>query len=145
MKIALLILTLAVRCCGMDRFEALSQIESGDCDACVGRDGEVSRYQITKQEWWRVTSQRISVIYPDGHLKSFGDFSPTNQAEALEIAEDIMAHRESAQFWRYGKMANDVQWYLLWHRPARVNHPTPRERDRAQRFANLCSRKPDFK
>jgi hypothetical protein len=32
----------------------------------------------------------------------------------------------------------DQELYLLWHRPARVLRPKPAERERAERFENLC-------
>src|SRR6266567_952502 len=38
-------------CAAMDRWSALSQIESGDNDKAVGRLGEISRYQILPDVW----------------------------------------------------------------------------------------------
>jgi hypothetical protein len=37
----------------MDRWSALSQIESGDDDHVVGAAGEVSRYQMKPEVWQR--------------------------------------------------------------------------------------------
>jgi hypothetical protein len=118
MKITLLILSLAVRCCGMDRFEALSQIESGDCDVCVGRYGEVSRYQILPSVWRQYTKLPLGAA--------------TNPFTARNVAEAIMADRARGVMW------TDSLWYMVWHRPGRIFKPTAREADRAQRFANLC-------
>ena len=39
----------AAKAGAMDRFTALSQIESGDNDFAVGRVGEISRYQIRRE------------------------------------------------------------------------------------------------
>lgn len=105
----------------MDRFEALSQIESGDNDLARGRAGEVSRYQIMPAVWQQYTLQPLS--------------SATNAAAAEIVAKVIMADRLPES----GKVT-DRQFYLLWHCPARVNHPTKADAARAQRFANLCSK-----
>ena len=37
----------------MDRWAALSQIESGDDDHAVGAAGEISRYQLKPEIWQR--------------------------------------------------------------------------------------------
>lgn len=105
----------------MDRFAALSMLESGDNDLARGRAGEVSRYQIMPAVWREYTLQPIS---------------SATKADAAEIvAKVIMADRlpESVK-------VTDRQFYLLWHCPARVNQPTKADAARAQRFANLCSK-----
>ena len=51
MKLALMFCFLPMMAFGMDRLSALSQIESGDNDRAVGKAGEISRYQVLKNEW----------------------------------------------------------------------------------------------
>ncbi|HEY1790107.1 MAG TPA: hypothetical protein VGJ73_18310 [Verrucomicrobiae bacterium] len=103
----------------MDRFAALSMLETGNNDTAIGAAGEVSRYQIRPDVWNRFTRLPLSAA--------------KNPVTALNIAQCIMGCRTR------GARLSDYQWYLLWHRPGRIRHPKPREADRARRFANLCS------
>lgn len=113
-------------CPAMDRFAALSQIESGDRDAAIGADGEISRYQILVMEWRRASSAPLS--------------RALDSASALAVAQAIMSARCTAFAARRHRPPTDFEFYLLWHRPARVLNPKHREAARAQRFANLCTK-----
>ena len=111
----------------MDRFAALSMIESGDNDLAIGRCGEVSRYQISPGVCRQYEKSCDSL---------------TNPLPARALAVRIMQDR-TAQFTAVHQRApTDFEWYLLWHRPGRVMDPTRREKDRWQLngSANLCSR-----
>jgi hypothetical protein len=121
----------------MDRFEALAQIESGNCDTCIGRDGEVSRYQIQPEVWRQYTKLPLSAA--------------SNPVTAKNVAEAIMNDRLSKYCFlpnpRKGEhvIYGDGTWYLLWHRPGATGlwhsrRPTARELERSDRFENLCSR-----
>lgn len=141
MKLILSLLFLAamtLRAHAMDRFEALSQIESGDNDLAIGTSGEVSRYQILPAVWQETTNELVTVEH------HYLDFSPTVQLDAKIVAETIMIHRWKGFLSKYHRDPTDQEFYLLWHRPARVLHgadhrPRAVEAERAQRFANLCA------
>ena len=105
------------------RFAALSMLESGNNDSKPGRDGEVSRYQITRDNW---TSYA-------------GRLDPSNPFTALNCANVIMRERACRFFHTHDREPTAAEWYLLWHRPSRVDHPRPVEGQRAQQFANLLS------
>jgi hypothetical protein len=60
----------------MDRWSALSMIESGDDDRAIGPGGEVSRFQIRPELW------------PGGNSK--------NDREALTAAQEVMKPRLEA-------------------------------------------------
>ena len=106
----------------MDRWSALSQIESGDNDRAVGAAGEISRYQIKPEVWQR--------------------FAPAaanweDQKQALAVAKIIMEQRY-ADFQRAtGRAPTDFEFYVLWNAPARVAKPGLAIAERAQRFCNL--------
>jgi len=102
-------------------FEALAMVESGGRDGAIGPAGEVSRYQIMPSVWRQYTSWPIS--------------KATNPAIALVVARAVMAARLPRLAADGEKSGED--WYLLWHRPARVRHPRGEELARAQRFENL--------
>ena len=104
---------------GMDRWAALSQIESGDNDRAVCRSGEVSRYQIKPALWCA------------------GE--PSDCMAALENAQHIMQLRLIGFEHRYGRPATDFEFYVLWNAPGQVEKPSRIVRERAERFANLCS------
>jgi len=123
-----------------DRFAALSMIESGDCDTCIGPNGEVSRYQIAPAIW---KSNSNFMVFPLHHPEQARNISPTNEQDAFAVAYDIQYHRVRKFEDTYHRPPTDAEWYLLWHRPAclfTARKPTTREADRARRFANLCSR-----
>jgi hypothetical protein len=110
----------------MPVLEALSQVESGDCDSCVGKDGEISRYQICKSVWRSNTSLPVSAaLIPE-----------TAKGVALAILQKRF-DRFKASFHRE---PTNIEVYLCWHRPSRPTHPRPKELERAQRFANLVEK-----
>jgi hypothetical protein len=122
----ILLFTAALHLRAMDRFSALSMIESGDRDNAHGPDGEVTRFQISPE-----TLREFGIRRAD--LRT--------EAGALAVAKRIMEVRAARFAAEYHRPPTAGEWYLLWHRPGRVNHPTARELERAQRFANLVSRK----
>jgi hypothetical protein len=81
---------------GMDRWAALSMLESGDDDRAVGQFGEVSRYQILPKLW------------PGG--------DPRNGQEALAAACGIMQARLDRFQKDHGRPATDFEFYVLWNR-----------------------------
>ena len=105
------------------RFAALSQVESGDNDFAVGGAGEISRFQIKRQNW-------------------LGG-NPHDAAIALENAKAIMTVR-CAQFEKAAKRpATDAEFYALWNAPsiALAGRPLPKViAQRAERFANLAAK-----
>ena len=126
MKLLLAIFLVASSVHAMDRFEALSMIESGDCDTCIGASGEVSQYQILPSVWRQFTKLPTSAA--------------VNPLTARNVAICVMENRVWHFVKRQHRQPTNSEWYLLWHRPARVLHPRPRELERARRFANLCEK-----
>lgn len=92
------------------RLHALALVESGNNPAAIGKAGETTRYQITP------------TVRREG--------SP---AEVLQARCKTFAARQ-------GRPCNDVEFYLLWHRPARVTNPKRVELERAQRYANTVQK-----
>jgi hypothetical protein len=122
MRIRLVIILLAgfwfaMTASAMDRWAALSMIESGDNDRAIGPDGEISRFQIRHKLW------------PGG--------DPQNAKVALLVAQEIIRPR-LAQFQKsHEREATDFEFYVLWNAPWQVDHPSPVVTERARRFANL--------
>lgn len=104
----------------MDRWAALSMIESGDDDSAIGSLGEVSRFQIRPYLW------------PGGN--------PHNAGAALEVAQKIMKVRIAKFEHSHKRVPSDFEFYVLWNAPQEVNHPCHAVAKRAQRFANLVER-----
>jgi hypothetical protein len=102
---------------GMDRWSALAMIESGGDDGAVGRDGEVSRFQIRSELW------------PGG--------DPRNAEDALAAARNIMKPRLEEFQKKHGRPAPDFEFYVLWNAPAEIDHPSKTVAERARRFSNL--------
>jgi len=113
---------------GMDRLDALSEIESHNNDHAIGKQLEVSRYQILPAFW-----EESNVTW-----------RPTDPATASIVVNWIMAARCRAFEARYHRAPDDFEYYILWHRPACMigrpvlRHLTSVERNRGRRFANLC-------
>lgn len=108
---------------------ALSQIESGDRDAAIGAQGEISRYQI-KPELFQAEADRQGI--PSA--------LPWDPRDAERIARAIWTDRLNLFLLAYhDRPPTAEELYLLWHRPQRVLNPKPRELVRARRFANLLS------
>jgi hypothetical protein len=105
---------------GMDRWSALSMLESGNNDYAIGHRGEVSRFQI------------LPTLWPGGN--------PQNRAEALAAAKEIMRARLSRFERTHGRTATDFEFYVLWNAPWQTDHPSKTVAERAQRFSNLVQR-----
>jgi len=105
---------------GMDRWTALSMLETGDNDSAIGSYGEISRFQIRAEIW------------PGGN--------PQNPRAALAAARDIMQARVERFEKIHGRQPTDFEFYVLWNAPAKVDHPDTCVAKRAQRFVNLIQR-----
>jgi hypothetical protein len=101
----------------MDRWAALSMIESGDDDAAIGPGGEISRFQIRSKLW------------PGG--------DPENAQIALAVAQKIMRPRLLQFQQSHKRDATDFEFYILWNAPWQADHPSAVVTERARRFANL--------
>ncbi|HUA39524.1 MAG TPA: hypothetical protein VMA35_14120 [Candidatus Sulfopaludibacter sp.] len=104
----------------MNRWEALSMLETGDDDSAVGRCGEISRYQIRAELW------------PGGN--------PQNARAALSVARNIMQTRVARFQETHGRSPTNFEFYVLWNAPAEIDHPVPCVAERARRYANLVER-----
>jgi hypothetical protein len=104
----------------MDRWAALSMLESGDNDHAVGRSGELSRFQI------------CPVLWPGG--------DPQNSHDSLAAAQQIMEPRLEEFERSHKRAATDAEFYILWNAPWQINSPTRAVAERARRFANLVQR-----
>jgi hypothetical protein len=109
MRLSVLITTVAlglevsVKVQAMDRWAALSQLETRDDDNAVGTAGEVSRYQIKPKLWRRYARS-------DANWK--------NPTEALLAAQELMKER-CAQFkGAYNRPPTDFEFYILWNAPS---------------------------
>jgi len=111
----------------MDRFAALSMIESGNNDFALGALGEISRFQIRGEIWCQVTN------------------APTSEASDPKVAEAVarsLAGSRCQEFeQKHGRPPTDVEFYILWNAPAQISHPSGPVQDRAKRFANLVAQK----
>jgi len=109
----------------MDRWSALSQIESGDDDKAVGRMGEISRYQILPDVWTAFAPENAKW---------------ENAKDALAVAKAAMKKRR-AEFERtYHRAPTDFEFYVLWNAPAQIDRPGTAVSERAKRFCNLLTR-----
>ena len=130
MRLSLIITTVALgfevslKVQAMDRWAALSQLETRDNDHAVGAAGEISRYQMKPRLWQR-------------YARSNADWK--NPTEALAAAQEIMKER-CANFERsYHRPATDFDFYVLWNAPAQIHRPGKAVRERAERFCNLVA------
>lgn len=105
----------------MNRWAALSMIESGDNDGAVGPRGEVSRFQIRPELW------------PGGNSH--------NEQDALAAAREVMKPRLEEFEKTHGRPANDFEFYVLWNAPWQADHPSKAVSERALRFANLVEQR----
>ena len=101
----------------MDRWEALSMIESGNNDHAVGAVGEVSRFQIRPELWT--------------------GGNPLNPQEALTAAQKTMVPRVTRFERKHRRLPNDFEFYVLWNAPWQADHPSAPVKERARRYANL--------
>jgi hypothetical protein len=125
--IVLALVVLAQSTFAMDRFAALSMIESGNDDFARGPLGEVSRFQIQRDLWCQITN------------------APISQASDPKVAEAVarsLAGSRCQEFERlHGRPPTDVEFYILWNAPAQIGHPGSSVQERAKRFANLVAQK----
>jgi hypothetical protein len=117
---ALFAIGLPLNASAMDRWAALSMIESGDDDGAVGPGGEISRFQICPDLW------------PGG--------DPQDAKISLAAAQDIMHPRLDAFQKSHKRAATDFEFYVLWNAPWQADHPSKAVTERARRFANLVQR-----
>ena len=110
---------------GMDRWSALSQIESGDNDRAVGRAGEVSRYQMLPEIWERYAPK---------------DAKWENPKEALSVAKEAMQERCDGFERTNQRPPTDFEFYVLWNAPGQIQRPSAAVAERAQRFCNLIKK-----
>jgi hypothetical protein len=108
----------------IDLFQALAMVESGDNDFARGEHREVSRYQILPRVWRSATDLPFSAA--------------TNPLTARAVAGIVITKRWNWFVARYNRKPTLFEWYYLWNCPRQVMHPSCVERERAQRFVNLC-------
>lgn len=131
-KVSLLVFALAAMClssAAMDRWEALSQVESGDNDKAVGKRGEISRYQILPDVW--------AAFAPD-------KANWQNPKDALAVAKDAMKKRCAEFEQTFHRAPTDFEFYVLWNAPAQIERPGSVVKERATRFCNLLSKKDEL-
>jgi hypothetical protein len=108
----------------MDRWAALSMVESGNNDAAVGQAGEVSRYQIKPWLWEKYCPPYLAAARANPHA-------------ALRAAQAIM-HVRCREFERhFHRPPTDFEYYVLWNAPAQIRKPGRVVSERASRFCNL--------
>jgi hypothetical protein len=132
MKTLLLIIFLPFAALGMDRLSALSMLETGNNDRMVGGAGEISRYQILKSEWRSVTN---SVRWTDPQV-------------AKVVTLKLIERRVNQFRTKHSREPSDFEFYVLWNAPAQVlirGKVSKVVAERAQRYANLCSIRPQSK
>jgi len=109
----------------MDRFAALSMIESGDNDFARGKAGELSRFQIRRDVWTNITSQPISMA--------------TQPKAAEAVARTIAGKRCQAFEIQQHRSPTDLEFYILWNAPSQIGKPSRVVLERARRFSNLVA------
>ena len=110
-------LGLAASASAMDRWAALSMIESGDDNSAIGPGGEISCFQIQRELW------------PGG--------DPQDRQLALAVAQKVMRLRLSEFQQSHKRDVTAFEFYVLWNAPHQVNRPSTVVTERARRFANL--------
>jgi hypothetical protein len=108
----------------MDRWPALSQIESGDDDRAVGSAGEISRYQMSPEVWQRYAPPKAVWTKPE---------------DALSVAKEAMQDRCTAFERSVHRLPTDLEFYILWNAPAQIQRPSKAVSGRAERFCNLIN------
>jgi hypothetical protein len=111
----------------LDRWAALSLIESGDNDKATGPSGEVSRYQIQRALWDRYAPTNADWTRPE---------------DALTVAKAIMQDRCATFEKSHQRSPTDFEFYVLWNAPKQVDKPSKAVSRRAQRFCNLVEANP---
>jgi len=110
----------------MDRWAALSLLESGNNDAAIGHAGEVSRFQIKPMLW-----EKYGGEYP-----ATARFNPQM---ALRVAQAIMDDRCAAFERHFHRHPTNFEYYILWNAPAQIRKPARVVAARANRFCNLVA------
>jgi hypothetical protein len=131
-KIIALVFVLAGICsagAAMDRWAALSQIESGDDDKAVGRKGEISRYQILPDVWASFAPEKA-------------DWE--SRKDALAVAKKAMKKRCADFEKNFRRAPTDFEFYVLWNAPAQIERPGNAVTERAKRFCNLLGKNEDL-
>jgi hypothetical protein len=121
-RVCVLVFGICVRLQAMDRWTALSQVESGDNDHAVGRRGEVSRYQMLPEVWRRYAWAKADWRRP---------------SDSLSVARLAMSERCLVFERRFGRRPTDIEFYVLWNAPAQILKPSRAVFKRAERFRNL--------
>ena len=121
-----LVFSVCLQVQAMDRWGALSQLESGDDDGAVGVAGEVSRYQIKPEVWRRYAPEKANWKNPD---------------DALSVAKEAMRERCEAFQRSVNRPPTDFEFYVLWNAPAQIQRPGKAVVGRAERFCNLVKRR----
>ena len=116
---------MCLRMQAMERWVALSQMESGDNDHALGAAGEVSRYQIRPDVW-----RQYAVPAADFRKSS----------DALAVAKEVMDERCASFERTFHRPPTDFEFYVLWNAPAQIERPSRNVTRRAWRFCNLVSR-----
>ena len=106
----------------LDRWTALSLIESGGNDSAVGAAGEISRYQLKPAVWRRYAPANADWEDP---------------GVALAVARKAMSDRTDAFERNHHRPPTDFEFYVLWNAPAQVLRPSKVVSERAKRFCNL--------
>ena len=122
--VGLVLLLTAGRAGAMDRWAALSYMESRNNDNAIGRAGEVSRYQIQPGLWERYTGDRSLRYRRNGRV-------------ALRVAQWIMYERCAEFARRYHRSPTNFEYYVLWVAPAQIHQPSRAVVKRAWRFCHL--------
>jgi hypothetical protein len=128
-KVAFLAFALAGICfssAGVERWAALSQIESGDNDKAVGKKGEISRYQILPDVWAAFAPENANW---------------QNPKDALAVAKETMKKRCAEFEQTFHRAPTDFEFYVLWNAPAQIERPGSAVKERATRFCNMLSKK----
>jgi hypothetical protein len=108
----------------LDRWAALSQIESRNNDSAIGAVGEISRYQVRREVWLKLAAPGSDWQKPQ---------------DALVVAQQVMKER-CAQFEKANhRPPTDFEFYVLWNAPAQITRQSKAVRKRAERFCNLVS------
>jgi hypothetical protein len=131
-NVTLLAVALAGMCftsTAMDRWAALSQIESGDNDKAVGRKGEISRYQILPDVWSAFATDKANW---------------ENPRDALTVAKETMKKRCADFEQTFHRAPTDFEFYVLWNAPAQIEQPGSAVSERAKRFCNLLGKNEDL-
>ncbi len=106
---------------------ALGMLESGNDDMAVGKAGERGRYQIKQEVWEGSTSLMPFRMAPS---KTCSD----------QVAVQTLKARLAAFKASHRREPTIQQCYILWNAPSKVDRPSKKVRERAERFENLYNK-----